>query len=143
MESYRTMDPAVLGHARTPPPTSLPSSFSSFFASPLIVSADLTANDGGPHAWDEGWAFYTGSIEGTVVGGSADGGQMLYALAEKRCENFGTCNANGVAEVNTDILTLWTAGQQNLLAAECAQAATAITNIAPLMAVPLIQGVLR
>merc|ERR1719159_1248574 len=41
-----------------------------------------------PHAWDEGWAFYAGSLEGTD--GSGDG-QMLHQLAEKRCKDFGTC----------------------------------------------------
>eukprot|EP00752_Nemacystus_decipiens_P008971 g8009.t1 len=113
-------------------------------------NGDLTANDGGPHAWDEGWAFYAGSIEGTALGGSADGGQMLYALAEKRCENFATCSGDsdnddttGVSAINDDLLPLWQSGQANLLAGECAQAEALISQIAPLMAVPLIQGVLR
>ena len=105
--------------------------------------ADLSANDGGPHAWDEGWAFYTGSIEGTDVGGSADGGQMVYALAEKRCENFGTCDADGVSAVNTELLELWHVGQDHLLAGDCDQAAGVVSDIVPHMAVPLIQGVLR
>ncbi|CAN0536084.1 unnamed protein product, partial [Scytosiphon promiscuus] len=59
-----------------------------------IVVADTTNNDGGVVAWDEGWAFYTGSLEGTDVGGTPDEGQMLYALAEKRCENFKTCSGD-------------------------------------------------
>jgi hypothetical protein len=41
-----------------------------------------------PHAWDEGWAFYAGSLEGTDGSGS---GQLLHTLAEKRCKDFGTC----------------------------------------------------
>ena len=45
-------------------------------------SVDLNANDGGPHAWDEGWAFYAGSTEGTDGSGE---GFMLHQLATKRC----------------------------------------------------------
>lgn len=122
-----------------------------FLLFPESRRADLEANDGGPHAWDEGWAFYTGSIEGATVGGdTTDGGQMLYALAEKRCENFKTCSGDGdeddltgVSAINTDILALWEAGQQHLLDEECDEAADVIEDIVPLMAVPLIQGLLR
>ena len=105
--------------------------------------ADISDNDGGVHAWDEGWAFYTGSLEGTDVGGSADGGQMVYALAEKRCENFGTCDTAGVSEVNNELLTLWETGRDHLAAFECVAAENVKDDIVPLMAVPLIQGVLR
>lgn len=75
---------------------------------------------------------------------------MLYALAEKRCENFGTCTGDddgdsttGVSAINADLLALWTAGQANLIDLECNKAASVITEIVPLMAVPLIQGLLR
>ncbi|CBN77422.1 conserved unknown protein [Ectocarpus siliculosus] len=112
-------------------------------------NGDLSANDGGPHAWDEGWAFYAGSLEGTDAGGSGDG-QMIYALAEKRCENFGTCSgdtdgsdATGVSAINSELLTLWEVGKANLLAEECTEASAVIDQIVPLMAVPLIQGLLR
>ena len=112
--------------------------------------ADLTANDGGVHAWDEGWAFYAGSLEGTTAAGSADGGQMLFALAEKRCENFGTCTGDsngddftGISAVNTDLLALWEKGLGHLQAQECTAAAAVIEDIVALMAVPLVQGVLR
>merc|ERR1719380_246917 len=44
------------------------------------------------HAWDEGVAFYAGSLEGPNVGGSS-AGEMVYRLAEKRCANFGTCES--------------------------------------------------
>ena len=51
----------------------------------------FSANDAGPvHAWDEGVAFYTGSLEGAAQGGNS-AGKMVYRLAEKRCGNFGTC----------------------------------------------------
>ena len=49
-----------------------------------------STNSGSVHAWDEGVAFYTGSLEGTAQGGNS-AGKMVYRLAEKRCANFGTC----------------------------------------------------
>merc|ERR1719247_2754950 len=56
---------------------------------------EFSANDAGPvHAWDEGVAFYAGSLEGKVQGGNS-AGKLAYRLAEKRCANFGTCS--GVA----------------------------------------------
>ena len=62
------------------------------------------------HAWDEGVAFYTGSLEGTVTGGSSSG-KLLYRLAEKRCANFGTClesgtGAPGTSQVNSELSAL-------------------------------------
>ncbi|CAN0550013.1 unnamed protein product, partial [Laminaria digitata] len=79
---------------------------------------DLSANDGGPHAWDEGWAFYAGSLEG--VDGSGDG-FMIHALADKRCENFATCTADddgsdisGNSAVNAEMLKLFKEGQVKL-----------------------------
>jgi hypothetical protein len=42
--------------------------------------------DGTVMAWDEGWAFYAGSLEGPDGMGS---GVQPYSLAEKRCEDFG------------------------------------------------------
>ena len=75
---------------------------------------------------------------------------MLYALAEKRCENFGTCtgdsdgsDATGVSAINSELLELWEDGKANLLAGQCTQASAVIDEILPLMAVPLIQGLLR
>ena len=66
-----------------------------------------STNSGSVHAWDEGVAFYTGSLEGTAYGGSGDG-KLLYRLAEKRCANFGTCGASGTgaagtSQVNTEL----------------------------------------
>lgn len=75
---------------------------------------------------------------------------MIYALAEKRCENFGTCTGDsdndpltGTSEVNTQLLALWSTGQAHVQAGECADAAALIKEIVPLMAVPLMQGLLR
>lgn len=108
---------------------------------------DLTANDGGPHAWDEGWAFYAGSLE--EVDGSGDG-KLLYALADKRCENFKTCSGDedgndlsGTAAVNKEILELFREGVQYLLDGNCDDVTAIKDKIVDLMTIPLVQGLLR
>merc|ERR1719463_676113 len=45
----------------------------------------VDCNDDPVHAWDEGVAFFTGSLAGTD--GEAQG-KMLWALANKRCKNL-------------------------------------------------------
>ncbi|CAM9814742.1 unnamed protein product, partial [Sphacelaria rigidula] len=102
--------------------------------------------DGGPHYWDEAWAFYSGSLEGEE--GNADGdGRMLYAVAQKRCGNFGTCGGadgiTGTAAVNDAVLDLIMAGSDHLLSGKCTEAEDAKERIVDLMTVPLLQAVLR
>lgn len=107
---------------------------------------DLTANDGGPHAWDEAWAFYAGSLQ--EIGG--DEGQMIYALADKRCANFGTCtgdddgsDTSGTSAVNAEIRDLFQEGVGKLQNGDCDEVEGIKDNIVDLMTVPLLQGVLR
>jgi len=106
---------------------------------------------GAPHAWDEGWAFWAGSLvgeDGTV------GGQLGYTLADKRCGNFGTCISHTVpswrtvddganSNVNAKLLRLYRVGQQAVREGRCAAASGYTDQILQQMAVPLIQGALR
>jgi hypothetical protein len=75
---------------------------------------------------------------------------MQYALADKRCANFGTCAGagphHGVAEVNAEILKLFNSGKE--WAAEdavhnCGALDDLHEKIATKMLVPLVQGALR
>ena len=105
----------------------------------------MQCNDDPVHAWDEGVAFYTGSLEGQTGEGS---GNLLYALADKRCENYGTCGTHGIesqgtSKVNYDIFKEFAAGQFNLNIGNCEGARVNKEKIAELMAIPLIQGTLR
>ena len=59
--------------------------------------ASIADNDAGVHAWDEGVAFYTGSAQTLPTPDGQSDGFLLYQLAQKRCGNFGTCGADGVA----------------------------------------------
>ena len=99
------------------------------------------------HAWDEAVAFYTGTLEGTAHPGTSDG-VMLYRLAQKRCVNFGTCDATGVAIVNKNIFESFALGRDSLRTymsstAGCERARAEKDRIVRHMLVPQIQGMLR
>jgi len=108
---------------------------------------DHVTNRPSVHAWDEGVAFYTGSLEGTAHGGSS-AGKLLYRLAEKRCANFGTCGASGTgatgtSQVNTELFKLFATGRNLLQQGYCSAMRPVIVQIVSLMTVPLVQGSLR
>merc|ERR1719316_339120 len=89
------------------------------------TSGDLTANalSSGPvHAWDEGVAFYTGSLMvfDDLLAGNLPTldkkGKLAYTLGNKRCKNFHTCGPDGnefygEAKANIDLMDLFKAGQ--------------------------------
>jgi hypothetical protein len=107
-----------------------------------IVKCEANSLDdetGAPHAWDEGWAFYAGSMQ---TAGESDG-MLTYTLAEKRCSNFGTCDSAGLAEANKMHLDYATSGLAHIRAGECTDANDDLTEIKKWMTVPLIQGTLR
>jgi len=134
-------------------------------------AGDLTANaesgegSASVHAWDEAVAFYTGSLEKTTKGGltgyKEDGvtGYLQYYLADKRCENFGTCTASydtnpddftGESKVNEEIITLFQRGEAEITAAvdstsstKCDVPAKTMEEVATKMLVPFIQGTIR
>merc|ERR1719388_216089 len=101
----------------------------------------IDCNDDPVHAWDEGVAFYTGSLEGTDGSGS---GKMIHALADKRCKNYATCSAaNGGSYVNEALFKLFTKGKVALQQGKCSEIGPLKKMIVELMSVPLVQGSLR
>jgi hypothetical protein len=101
------------------------------------AAGDDTANDRGVKAWDEGWAFWTGSTEMGECGDGMGG----YQLAQKRCQNFGTCDTTTCeAASNAKMLRLFKPPQ-----AGCSAGPTRghIDCIVKEMTVPLVQGALR
>merc|ERR1719355_152722 len=109
----------------------------------------IDCNDDPVHAWDEGVAFYSGSLEGTDNANSVSG-KLIHALADKRCENFKTCSASGDStdnskgsKVNHDFIKQCKEGQAKLLAGKCKEAIPIKDRIIEIMSVPLIQGSLR
>merc|ERR1719331_1099808 len=110
-----------------------------------------STNEDSVHAWDEGVAFYAGSLEGTEHGGNS-AGKMVYRLAEKRCANFGTCGpagdqTSGISMVNNELFKdgtgLFPHGRDLLQQGECAKVRPVVERIVSLMTVPLVQGTLR
>ena len=116
----------------------------------------VDCNDDPVHAWDEGVAFYTGSLAGTD--GEAQG-KMLWALANKRCKNFATCGAAqdcsgrygctavkaedrraGTSQVNMLMFPLFAAGRDALQAGKCSELRILTDKIVALMSVPQVQG---
>jgi hypothetical protein len=100
-------------------------------------------NDDAVHALDEAVAFYTGEL--TEVGSI---GELLYALAEKRCINFNTCgkdgdSSQGKAKVNFEIFADFDRMQTALRGKECGVARNIKESIAQQLFVPMIQGTLR
>merc|ERR1711904_23304 len=101
----------------------------------------INCNDDPVHAWDEGVAFYTGTLEGTDGSGS---GKMIYALADKRCKNFGTCSGSTHSSyVNEALFVQFTKGKIALQQGKCADVAPIKKLIVELMSIPLVQGSLR
>lgn len=121
------------------------------------VAGDLTSNaaSSGPvHAWDEGVAFYAGSMMtyDDLLAGELptldDKGKLAYTLANKRCQNYKTCGPDGnsrigEAKANIDLFDLFRMGQYQLLAGECALVVPIKDQIVSKMLVPLVQGTLR
>merc|ERR1712078_734430 len=69
---------------------------------------------------------------------------MIYALADKRCKNFGTCSAaNGGSYVNEALFKQFTKGKVALQQGKCADVPAIKKLIVELMSIPLVQGSLR
>ena len=103
-------------------------------------AGSLDDDSGAPHAWDEGWAYYAGSLQ---TEGESDG-YLTYTLAQMGCENFGTCDAtSGTAVANEMHLAHAISGLAHIRAGECAEANDDLTEIKKWMTAPLIQGALR
>jgi hypothetical protein len=110
-----------------------------------IFENDKTTSGNSPHAWDEGWAFYAGSLEGKSGNGESGDGVMLMKLANKRCKDFGTCasGTTGEAKVNTEALRLAELGRDKILVQQCDTVQEEFDKIVDQMTIPLIQGMLK
>lgn len=105
----------------------------------------INCNDDPVHAWDEGVAFYTGSLEGQDGVAS---GKLYHALADKRCKDFKTCgtqgnDVTGISKLNYDMLSEFGRGQQELLVGNCDAARVSKERIAEMIFIPVVQGALK
>jgi hypothetical protein len=109
-------------------------------------------------AWDKAVAFFVGSLEGVDGGNDPNGkpgsggtyGNQLYALADKRCDDYRTCSASGdtanrgtPSKANILTIGLFQQGAAAIYAGDVDNARKIIKNINTQAAVPLIQATLR
>ena len=80
-----------------------------------------------------------------MAGKDGSNGNLLYALAVKRCDNYGTCSDDGKAVANTHVYEAFVEGQKCVMEGtyDAACAATAFNKIKVWMTVPQVQGLLR
>ena len=103
------------------------------------VDSTPYSNESAIHAWDEGVAFYSGYLSGVD---GAEGGKMVYALAEKRGGDFGT-EVGNVSQVNSDLADLFAEGRDHFDAAQCEAARKTLQKVKRIIYIPLIQGALK
>ena len=80
-----------------------------------------------------------------MAGKDGSNGNLLYALAVKRCDNYGTCSDDGKAVANTHVYEAFVEGQKCVMEGtyDAACATTAFNKIKVWMTVPQVQGLLR
>jgi hypothetical protein len=110
------------------------------------AGGDAAANNKAIHVWDEGVAFYTGTLAGEKA--STTKGKLMYGLAQSRCSNFKTCGAkgdstDGVAKANIDAFALFAAGKADLEKGVCTGLRQTVDSIIADGFIPIIQGVLK
>jgi hypothetical protein len=110
----------------------------------LCVSGS-TANEVAVHRWDEGVAFFVGSLQTTM---DTSSGKLMYALSQKRCANFMTCGAEGgldtgISRANTKVLEAMTAGKDAIMAGQCTDVRAHLDTITAHGSVALIQGAIK
>ena len=119
----------------------------------VVHNLDKGQRDCDVNFWDKGMAYYFGSLEGEYQTSAdiASKGNLLYALAQKRCSEFGTCatptDRTTLAAVNDKIQSAAIDGSENYLyhqvACNDAGLELAFKGMVSQMTVPLVQGLLK
>ena len=119
----------------------------------VVHNLDKGQRDCDVNFWDKGMAYYFGSLEGEYQTSAdiASKGNLLYALAQKRCSEFGTCatptDRTTLAAVNDKIQSAAIDGSENYLyhqvACNDAGLELAFKGMVSQMTVPLVQGMLK
>ena len=119
----------------------------------VVHNLDKGQRDCDVKLWDTGMAYYFGSLEGEYQTSAdiASKGNLLYALAQKRCADFGTCatttDSSTIAAVNDKVQSAAIDGSENYLyhqvACNDAGLVLAFNGMVSQMTVPLVQGMLK
>lgn len=104
------------------------------------------------NAWDKAVAYYVGSLEGEDGNNDPAGsyGVFPYALADKRCTNYGTCGSSGSSKdkslpalTNLNMISLFNEGAEHVMDGDIDKVKGVIQEIESASVVPYIQGFLR
>ena len=119
----------------------------------VVHNLDKGQRDCDVKFWDTGMAYYYGSLEGEyqTSADNAAKGNLLYALAQKRCAEFGTCatttDSSTIAAVNDKVQSAAIDGSENYLyhqvACNDAGLELAFKGMVSQMTVPMVQGMLK
>ena len=110
---------------------------------------DATANEPAAHAWNQGWALYSGSLVAATAADSARSspasadGVLIWEISEKRGADFGTLDTTGPSKANVGLVADFIDGRDKIIAANCAGAEPVIDKIITKMTIPLIQGTIK
>ena len=108
------------------------------------ISGCKAGNSNAVHSWDEGWAYYAGSLVGvTAADAVTERGVLLWELAEKATNDFQTGHSTGPATANVEALAAAIAGRDDILAATCTGLADQLKIITKQMTIPLIQSTIK
>ena len=91
--------------------------------------------------WEAAYALHSGALE---LSNGTGKGWSTYALADKRCPQFGTC-IRGTHPARSNVLALraWEDGVHALSFGDCLGAMQSYRAIVAQLTVPLVQGMLR
>jgi len=104
------------------------------YALEKLSLGSIDPSSGAPHAWDEGFAFYSGTQDSDCA---------PYRTAEKLAVDFGT-TGTGKSRVNELILNQFVLGQEACLrVGGLSDATSARKEIVRLMSIPYAQGTLK
>ena len=110
---------------------------------------DATANEPAAHAWNQGWAFYSGSLVAATAADSARSstasadGVLIWEISEKRGADFGTLDTTGPSKANVKALAAAVAGRDQILASTCSGLPDQLKILTQQMTVPLIQDLIK
>ena len=110
---------------------------------------DATANEHAAHAWNQGWAFYSGSLVAATAADSARSstasadGVLIWEISEKRGADFGTLDTTGPSKANVKALAAAVAGRDQILASTCSGLPDQLKILTQQMTVPLIQDLIK
>jgi hypothetical protein len=94
--------------------------------------------------WDDGVAFYVGSMEGPDEAGDVFGGEFMFTTSKELCDEFSNCANHGDSAVNAVIMAGFADGIVALNSASCDEARGVLNDsILPTMTIPLIQGTIK